>query len=143
MTRISNELRASVRERAARCCEYCRLPDRLQVGGFEVDHIVPASRGGTSGLDNLAYSCPHCNDRKWTHVDALDPNSGGLVSLSHPRVDHWTDHFEWSAASTMELAGKTPTGRATIACLQLNHPDLLAIRRELLKLGIDVAAHGR
>src|SRR3990172_2813828 len=142
MTRIADELRMAVRERAARCCEYCRIPDRLHIGGFEVDHIVPVSRSGPRVLDNLAYACPHCNDRKWAHVDFPDPATGGTAPLFHPRQDRWEDHFEWSEAFGCEIGGKTPKGRATIACLQLNHPELAAIRRELIKLGIPVTSHG-
>jgi hypothetical protein len=142
MTRIAHELRVRVRERAAQRCEYCRLPDRLHIGGFEVDHIIPLSRGGQTLWDNLAYACPHCNDRKWAHVDSPDPVTGDVVPLFDPRNDRWHDHFDWSADPTCEVHGKTPTGRATVACLQLNHPELVAIRRELVKLGISVASHG-
>ena len=28
---------------------------------FEVDHIVPRSRGGTDHIDNLQMLCSHCN----------------------------------------------------------------------------------
>ena len=28
---------------------------------FEVDHIVPASRGGTDHIDNLQMLCGNCN----------------------------------------------------------------------------------
>jgi len=143
MTRISDEMRWLVRDRAKRCCEYCGLPDRLQVGGFEVDHISPRSRGGVTVAENLAYARPHCNDRKWTHTHALDTVSSQVVALFHPRSDRWEYHFEWSVASQQELIGKTPIGRATIACLQLNHPELLAIRSELLRLGIRMASHGK
>jgi 5-methylcytosine-specific restriction endonuclease McrA len=29
-----------------------------------VDHLVPASRGGTDEPENLAAACAHCNNRK-------------------------------------------------------------------------------
>jgi len=145
MTRITDELRAAVRDRAACCCEYCRIPDRLQIGRFEIDHITPVSKGGPTTSDNLAYACPHCNDRKWVHVDYPDAETGDAVLLFHPRRDRWDDHFAWlelAGTFTCEIGGMTATGRATIACLQLNHPDLVAIRRELTKLGISVVSHG-
>lgn len=31
---------------------------------YEIDHIVPLSKGGQHKLDNLAISCPTCNRRK-------------------------------------------------------------------------------
>jgi hypothetical protein len=33
------------------------------------------------------------------------------------------------------LEGKTPTGRATISRLQMNHPDMVIVRRLLAELG--------
>ena len=43
-------------------CNGCRtdFPFRL----FEVDHVVPRSRGGTDHLDNLQLLCGHCNRTK-------------------------------------------------------------------------------
>ncbi|MBL7042993.1 MAG: HNH endonuclease [Pirellulaceae bacterium] len=143
MTRISDELRSAVAERAGHACEYCRLPDRLQAGGFELDHIVPASRGGPTALDNLAYSCPHCNDHKWAHVEGLDSATGDTVSLLHPRQDRWDDHFGWSKQRLLHIIGKTPTGRATIARLQLNHAELVEIRRQLAAFGVLVIPQDR
>jgi hypothetical protein len=113
----------------------------LHIGGFEADHIVPVSRGGRTDLDNLAYACPHCNDRKWTHTEFADPANGNVVPLFHPRDNRWQDHFEWSVDVACEIRGKSPAGRATIACLQLNHPELVAIRHELIKLGISLTSH--
>lgn len=136
MTTIPAELRQAVVDRAGRACEYCRLPDRLQVGGFETDHIIPTSRGGLTVFENLAYACPHCNDRKWAHVEGQDAITGRTAPLFHPRRDRWADHFECSSSSRLQILGKTPSGRATIARLQLNHPELLEIRGELVKLGV-------
>ena len=136
MTRISDDLRQTVTERARHACEYCHLPDRLQAGSFELDHILPASRGGLPVLDNLAYACPHCNDRKWAHVDGQDPLTRETVPLFHPRQDGWENHFEWSGQAFAQILGKTAKGRVTVVRLQLNHPELLEIRRELVKFGV-------
>jgi 5-methylcytosine-specific restriction endonuclease McrA len=138
MAKIPEKLRAAVVGRAGRACEYCRLPDRLQAGGFELDHIHPASRGGLTASSNLAYACPHCNDHKWAHVDGPDPETGETVPLFDPRQDAWEDHFEWSNQTPFQIVGKTPTGRATVVRLQLNHTELLQIRRELAKFGVSV-----
>jgi hypothetical protein len=40
----------------------------------------------------------------------------------------WTDHFTWSEAAT-EIAGLTAVGRATIAALRMNRPQLIRVRR--------------
>ena len=42
-------------------CAYCRVP---LVGSFQVDHIMPRSRGGKTEKDNLCCACPPCNYRK-------------------------------------------------------------------------------
>ena len=28
---------------------------------FEVDHVIPSSKGGTDHVENLQLLCPHCN----------------------------------------------------------------------------------
>src|SRR5215471_13069820 len=58
MSELSGPLREAVVQRADNRCEYCQLPAQLQVGGFEVDHILPRSRGGQTELTNLALACP-------------------------------------------------------------------------------------
>ena len=75
MSMPSNLLRDAVVRRARNRCEYCQLPAHLQVGGFEVDHILPRSRGGQTDLANVALACPHCNARKWAYIDGEDPRS--------------------------------------------------------------------
>ena len=40
MSELSVPLREAVVQRADNRCEYCQLPAQLQVGGFEVDHIL-------------------------------------------------------------------------------------------------------
>ncbi len=41
------------------CCAGCAMHFPFKV--FEVDHIVPKSRGGANHLDNLQLLCGHCN----------------------------------------------------------------------------------
>ena len=42
-------------------CAYCEIP---LFGEFHVDHMMPLSRGGSDGWENLAITCPMCNMRK-------------------------------------------------------------------------------
>lgn len=130
-------MRRTVIERARKCCEYCRLTCELQIGGFELDHVIPQSRGGPALLDNLALACPHCNQKKLDHIDGIDPESGELVSLFNPRSQNWEDHFEWSFDLPIALVGKTPCGRATVQRLNLNHPEMQRVRSLLAELGFD------
>jgi hypothetical protein len=120
------EITREVETRAGGRCEYCRMHQPLQGATFHVEHIVPGSRGGPSDLDNLAWSCPACNLHKSDRIEVVDPVDGRLVPLFNPRRDPWSDHFRWEGD---HLAGQTPTGRATVLALDLNHPRLILIRR--------------
>jgi hypothetical protein len=52
---IMDELLAQrVRERAGRMCEYCRLPESLYTGPFEIEHVIAKQHGGPTSLRNLA-----------------------------------------------------------------------------------------
>lgn len=44
-------------------CAFCR--NRLKK--YDVDHIVPLSKGGSNGRANLQLLCAPCNRRKWAH----------------------------------------------------------------------------
>lgn len=129
-------LREVVIRRAGNRCEYCQLPAQFQVGGFEVDHILPRSRGGPTTEANTALACPHCNARKWAYTTGDDPVSGQSVALFHPRTQCWADHFQWTLEPPYVLVGRSAQGRATVARLQMNHPDLVSIRRFLATLGM-------
>jgi hypothetical protein len=132
--------RAEVATRAGRRCEYCRLPTRGQVATFPIDHVIPRHAGGTTALDNLALTCPHCNAHKWTAVQEPDPDTGQPVRLFHPRQDVWEEHFAWAGGGV--LAGLTPVGRATVAALQMNAPDMIELRALLVELGLFPDATG-
>jgi hypothetical protein len=136
MSVASEQLRDAVIRRAGNRCEYCQLPAQFQISGFEIDHILPRSRGGQTELANLALACPHCNARKWAHTDGEDSELGQLVALFNPRTQTWGDHFHWSEEPPFVLVGISACGRATVVRLQMNHPDLVSIRRLLDGLGI-------
>ena len=66
-------LRAFVRERAGRRCEYCRLhEDDADFLSFHVEHVVAKQHGGTDDPDILGFACAECN---W----AKGPNLAGLL----------------------------------------------------------------
>jgi hypothetical protein len=65
----------------------------------------------------------------------VDPVTGAIVTLFHPRGDRWAEHFVWKGAW---LGGKTPRARATIEVLQINEPAAVAVRESLLEEGISL-----
>jgi len=89
---------------------------------------MPEARGGSSDEENLTLACPLCNGHKADKIDAIDPQTQQIVALFHPRMDNWSDHFEWTEEFTIIL-GKTPIGRATVDALAVNQPDMVITRR--------------
>jgi len=132
--KVSARLRAQVIARARGRCEYCRAPEAFSLDSFTVDHIQPVGQSGSDDLDNLAFSCHNCNNRKQDDRTAPDPETGEKAPLFHPRQDRWGDHFAWSE-DLLTILPLTATGRATLARLQLNRPGAVNIRRALLALG--------
>ncbi len=126
----AKEQRRSVFERADGCCEYCLSQVNYSPSPFAAEHILPRHRGGTNRLDNLALSCQGCNNHKFTATEALDPSSGFVVLLYHPRQDNWNEHFGWSE-DFLTIVGRTPIGRATVERLQLNRASVVNLRRVL------------
>src|SRR5207247_258750 len=134
MPDVGRALRRLVAARAGRCCEYCRSQEDFSHDPFSVEHILPHAAGGGDDLANLAYSCQGCNGRKYTAIEAPDPLTGEPAPLFHPRQHLWTEHFTWDQSCTHVL-GITPTGRATIARLELNRRQLTNYRRVMRSAG--------
>jgi hypothetical protein len=128
---MDERLRNQVRQRATDCCEYCRVSQSSDQLPFQVDHIIAQVHHGTTVLENLAWSCFDCNVYKGTNLAGVDPDTGQIVRLFHPRNDRWEDHFDWSGPL---LLGITAEGRATIDVLRLNLPSRVEYRRLLLLL---------
>lgn len=130
---MDSALRAFVWRRAGDACEYCHLPQAFDAFPFQVDHIISEKHHGATAADNLALSCYHCNLHKGPNIAGIDPQSGQMTRLFHPRRDEWPDHFGWNEA---EVRGLTPIGRTTIDVLQVNAPDRLQHRELLISAGL-------
>lgn len=126
-------LQEVVRQRARFRCEYCLLPEALVSTPFQFDHIIAQFHDGPTVAENLAYACFHCNNFKGPNVAGVDPATGEVVRLFHPRRDGHAEHFQWAEEI---LYGRSPVGRATIQTLRLNHPLRLVIRRSLRNEGV-------
>jgi len=120
--------RRLVRDRAGGRCEYCGLPqDALPLVTFHAEHIIAKQHGGPDDPGNLAFSCHHCNLHKGPNLTGIDPDTGSVVALFHPRRDPWSDHFVAQGAT---VVGLTPTGRATVRTLAMNAQSQLDARSE-------------
>ena len=112
--------RELVRHRAGNRYEYCGategLPRRLR---FHIEHIVARQHGGSDAPENLALACHLCNAHKGPNLSGIDPGTGGMATLFHPRHQRWADHF---ARADGAIIGRTEIGCATVAVLDMNHP---------------------
>lgn len=130
---MDEPLRQFVFERAQRICEYCRLPDEFDPLPFCVDHIIAQQHQGPTAEFNLAASCFSCNSSKGPNIAGVDPDTGQLTRLFHPRRDIWSEHFHWNGPT---VCGLTAIGRVTLYVLDINDPVRIEHRRLLIEEGV-------
>ena len=129
---IPDFLRELVAKRANHQCEYCCLPDDKSFFAFHIDHVVSLKHGGETNADNLAYACSICNLNKGSDIATFLDDNTTSVRFYNPRIDRWHDHF--LAEDTGLLTPLSDIGTATIKILNLNHPDSIIERREMIRL---------
>jgi hypothetical protein len=121
-------LRAFVRERAGRRCEYCHLHEEdAGTLAFQIEHIIARQHGGTDDPGGLCYACAQCNWAKGPNLAGL--RGGKLYALFNPRRQNWHRHFRWEHTI---LVGKTKTGIVTVQVLNINDPPRVMLRENLL-----------
>ena len=120
LSSIPASLRRKILRRDNEQCQYCRLRQVGQAAVFHINHVVPKSRGGPTHESNLVVQCPHCSLHKSDKLLVSDSTSGDLVRLFHPLQQKWEDHFALDPSGLCK--GLTPTGRATVEALHMNHP---------------------
>jgi hypothetical protein len=130
---MNRQLAQLVRDRAGNRCEYCRMPSEWYDTPFHVDHITAQQHGGQTVAENLALACFHCNLHKGPNIAGVDPTTGHMIGLFHPRTQVWNEHFAWNGAAVI---GRTAVGRATVQTLALNAPEFVAVRLALIDEGV-------
>jgi len=131
---IPARVRRRVADEARRRCGYYLRTEELMGMPMSLDHIIPEAAGGSSSKENLWLACRRCNEFKGTQVHARDPQTDNREELFNPRRQKWSEHFAWSKDST-EILGLTPCGRATMAALRLNNPEIVVSRRLWVSAG--------
>lgn len=125
---MDDATRELVRNRAGGRCEYGGIQQLAIAARFHVEHIIARQHQGTDDPSNLALSCDRCNFYKGTNLSAVDPETGKIVFLFHPRRDQWDLHF---ALESGRVVGRTDQGRATSRILNMNSPHRVQLRLEL------------
>lgn len=124
-----------VAARAEHRCEYCHAPEIVFNFPFEVEHVIPTSKGGDDGAQNLALACRSCNLYKSNQTSQVDVETGQDYPLFHPRQASWEDNFQVDD-SQGNITGKTPSGRVTVKALNMNSPGQAKARQLWLRLGL-------
>lgn len=123
---MNTSTKTLVRQRAGQRCEYCQLhQEDSPVATLHIEHIIPKKHGGSDDVANLALACIDCNLYKGSNLTGIDPESGEIIELFHPRRQRWSDHFEWRG---IYIDGRTAIGRTTVRVLNMNSDDRLALR---------------
>ena len=130
---MDDSLRSQVWQRAGNRCEYCRLPQSLDVLPFQIDHIIAVKHHGLTVLENLALCCYNCNIFKGPNIAGYDLETRQVTRLFHPREDDWKSHFAWQDGI---LVAKAAVGRVTIDVLQINSPERVSLRQLLSQAGL-------
>ena len=121
-------LRAFVRERAGRRCEYCRLhEDDADFLSFHVEHVVAKQHGGTDDPDSFASPARNATGPRGRTWQGFQVASS--IPLFNPRRQSWKRHFRWE--NTI-LVGRTFSGKVTVQVLNINDPSRVMLRENLL-----------
>lgn len=126
-------LRTQIWQRANSRCEYCQMPQEFTEAGHEVDHIIAEKHHGLTVLENLGLACFPCNNHKGPNIAGIDPKTGQVSRLFHPRFDDWSAHFAWEGAT---LTGLTSIGWTTIDVLAINLNHRVIHRQALIEEGV-------
>ena len=115
--------------RAEGFCEYCRLHQEFDLLPHHVDHVIARQHEGPSIEGNLALACVNCSLAKGPNIAGRDSRTGKLSPLYHPRTQLWGEHFRWNGPF---IIGRTSVGRVTVAVLNMNRADRVALREMLI-----------
>jgi hypothetical protein len=133
-TYLPAELRQQLVEADDHRCAYCQTAQFNSGYPMVVDHIVPRRKGSSTAFQNLCFSCHRCNEYKGATTEVEDPLTGETVTLFHPRLHQWHDHFAWDAAG-IRIEGLTAIGRVTVMTLKMNNEVIVSARQNWVSAG--------
>jgi hypothetical protein len=62
-------------------CQYCAK--KVKSDDWEIDHVLPKSRGGKSSFDNVVLCCTKCNRKKANRT----PSEAGMLLVRFVKID--------------------------------------------------------
>jgi len=130
---MERALEEFVWQRAGHRCEYCQVSQAYDRLPFAIDHVIARKHRGRTVAGNLCLACFACNNHKGPNIAGIDPKTGKIVLLFHPRRHKWHANFRWDGPI---LVGLTPSGRATVLVLEINLDDRANFRQSLIDEGV-------
>ena len=129
-TLMGYEVREYLAEKFGHRCCYCGKPQGNGVR-FEVEHLTPKIRGGSSRIINLGWSCHDCNEKKSTmtceefgHPEVRMEAGAGMKHAAHMSVMRWKLYERLKAVYGGKLHmthGSTTSYRRNTAGLNKTH----------------------
>jgi 5-methylcytosine-specific restriction endonuclease McrA len=83
-------------------CYYC---GEVLDGEFDVDHMHPVSKGGTSHIDNLVPSCKGCNQSKHSlTIEGFRRFKTMAMAMEKHQIPHFkTRQLDWLEANGIDI----------------------------------------
>lgn len=138
-TLMGYTIRGYLAEKFNHCCAYCGKTENSETK-FEVEHVVPKARGGSSRISNLVWACHGCNEDKGTRtaaeyghpeVQALAAKGGSMRSAAAMSVMKWYLYnrvkTEYDDAVRMTYGADTATKRYKFNLQKDHHIDARCI----------------
>ncbi|TDE11958.1 HNH endonuclease [Dyadobacter psychrotolerans] len=129
---VTEFMRKQVAEAAGFQCEYCLIHEKDAYFGCEIDHVVSIKHGGSSVLQNLAYSCMICNLYKGSDLGSIT-ETGKLIRFYNPRIDNWNEHFLIQGNAIIPV---NEIGKVTARIFRFNEIERRMERDALQEIGL-------
>jgi ribosomal protein S14 len=110
--------RSSIFRRDGNRCRYCGTAR----GPFQIDHVIPLSRGGSNEADNLATACATCNHSK-AAMTLAEWEASGLMPHKTPPPHDETLH-EGQAADNSQFAFRFHVTETAVSPLPPQSPPI-------------------
>lgn len=74
-------------------CAYCGRPLNRTAKQAHIDHLIPASQGGTNAIGNRVLSCANCNeekrDQRWDAFLRQKSDSDTVFVVRREKIHKW------------------------------------------------------
>lgn len=132
----SKRTRFEVFKRDGFKCQYCGRTPPLVV--LQVDHVIPASKGGSNHKDNLVTACFDCNSGKSNiSLDQIIPAAVIELELAKERLAQMRAYSRLSKQVDKELKLQSEDIYKILSSWYLDPPEDRSIRHFLKSLSFD------